>query len=268
MRSLAIVAMLALGSFVLPPAKAQILPREHTRVSVPLSSDAPDESESEFHAVGFREHVAEFRLVPRAAVRLTEDVSVYGATYGDAPIRIEAGASLIAAFSADGSRYFCAVRRRPGLIPLQMWACLRDGDDDGEFDVAGQANPAMGLVLPLPYAVFTMSQVSATYEPLADADRPAYDVAIAFSHIRRGTIGLTFRAREAGAEEWRDLASSANYLTPFAGAEAASLPRTIILGGAEIEIQSFDPQERVIVARIVRGMPDNFEIGVSQTNIR
>lgn len=235
---------------------------------MPLSSDAADASESEFHAVRFREHVAEFRLVPRAAVRLSSEVAVRGATYGDAPIRIEAGASLISAFSAEGSRYFCAARRRPGLFPLQMWACLRDTDDDGVFDLAGQANPVMGVVLPLPYAVFTMSQVHAAYEPLADADRPAYDVAIAFSHLRRGTIGLTFRAREAGSEGWRDLASSANYLTPFAGAEAASLPRTVMLGGAEIEIQSFDPQERVIVARIVRGMPDDFEIGVSQTTIR
>lgn len=268
MRSL--VAALFVVFSISGSASAQIFPREHVPVRVVLVPDALDPSQTEFREVANNGHVGMQRVRPTSSVRLGAEVSVRGATIGDSPIRIEAGSSLIAATSEDGRDFYCASRRRPGLFPIQMWACLLDVDGDGVFDRAGQANPVMGIALPMPYSVFTMSPVSAPYERLSQEEGPAYDLAVRYRfHRASGFLLFSIQVRDVGSEEWRDIAPGNTYLRPSASLATDAPPARTELFGMEIEVQSFDPEARGIVARIARGQPEEgFALDVRQTQLQ
>ncbi|HVK80212.1 MAG TPA: hypothetical protein VM915_06325 [Verrucomicrobiae bacterium] len=244
-------------------AHAQVLPREHTRVHVILVPDALDQTETEWQDVAYGSHIATQRLSPRSVVRLEAEVAVRGATWGDSPIRLEAGAELVAASDGENDRFYCAARRRPGLVPIRMWACLEDVDQDGVFDRGGQANPVMGVNLPMPYSVFTMSPARAVYAPVDVGQWPNYEVAIAYRRINRGTLGFTLLVRSEDGEDWDEVAPTSTYVNPWAFVQADALPRTIELFGAQIEVRSYDPETRAISARLARGFPeDGFSLSV------
>lgn len=268
MRSL--VASLFLIFGLTGAASAQIFPREHVPVRVLLVPDVLDPSQTEFRDVANDGHIGVQRVRPTSSVRLGAEVSVRGATIGDSPIRIEAGAVLIAATSEDGRDFYCASRRRPGLFPIQMWACLLDVDGDGVFDRAGQANPVMGVALPMPYSVFTMSPVSAPYERLSQEDGAAYDLAVHYRFHRASRFMLfSIQVREVGSEDRRDIAPGNTYLRPAASLAPDAAPAPTDLFGMEIEVQSFDPETRAIVARISRGQPEEgFALDVQQTTLQ
>lgn len=263
--------LVALAIFTLAgSASAQIFPRESVPVRVLLVPDVLDASQSEFREVANNGHVGVQRVRPTSSVRLGAEVSVRGATIGDSPIRIEAGAPLVAAASDDNRTFYCAARRRPGLFPIQMWACLHDVDSDNSFDRGGQANPVMGVALPMPYAVFTTFPVSAAYETLEQAEGPSFDVAIAYRYHRpSGVLLFTIEVRDGEGGEWRDIAPGNTYLRPATSIPIDSLPAKSEVFGMEIEVQSYDPATRAIVARISRGQPEEgFALGVQQTQLQ
>jgi hypothetical protein len=197
------------------------------------------------------------RLDARKSVTLESDVVV---KFWHRTARFAAGTQLFQASGADGFEVYCGAYDPGGIVRSGgdskiQYACLQDLDNDGVFDKGYWTPNNPGSFLPVFGKVIAGPDIKVAFRPDTEADRYAFEIAIAQLGGGKGPMGAVVSfiqyVRRPGDAAWNSVLSITTTEMKDGGKETvtetiaafikvADMPKSQTLGGATFTVLSGD----------------------------